>query len=124
MIVCKHYLVPSLAHMRRYREVYDVIIKTLRMHTDDTVHVPAWLAKAMFAPKDWARRSLPNLPMSSWMSSAGYVEEVTRDKVGCDGRALGGSVVVRLMKNEDSLPGLGSTHLPVTLDASVSDKVS
>lgn len=64
-----------------YRQVYDVINKTLRMHTDDTVHVPAWLAKAMFAPKDWARSKMPNLPMSSWMSSANYVEEVIRDKI-------------------------------------------
>lgn len=64
-----------------YRDVYDVIIKTLRLKTDDTIPVPAWLAKAAFAPKDWARRSLPTLPMSNWMFSADYIDEISSGKV-------------------------------------------
>ena len=64
-----------------YRDVYDVIIKTLRLKTDDTIPVPAWAAKLAFGPKDWARRMLPSLPMSNWMFSADYVEEMMKDKV-------------------------------------------
>eukprot|EP00798_Chlamydomonas_sp_ICE-L_P015531 gene15531-21620_t len=64
-----------------YREVYDLIQNTLRMTTDDTLHVPAWAAKAFYAPNDWARKFLPTMPFSNWTSSAGYVEEVVRDSV-------------------------------------------
>lgn len=35
----------------RYREVYDLIIETLRLKTDDTFPIPAWLAKMAFAPR-------------------------------------------------------------------------
>lgn len=61
--------------------MYDVIIKTLRLKTDDTIPVPAWMAKMAFAPKDWARRSLPTLPMSNWMFSADYIDEISSGKV-------------------------------------------
>lgn len=64
-----------------YREVYDTIIRTLRLKTDDTVPIPGWLAKLIFAPKDWARRALPTLPMSNWMYSADYVDEISSGKV-------------------------------------------
>lgn len=39
-----------------YREVYDVIIKTLRLKKDDTIPISAWLAKLAFAPNDALRR--------------------------------------------------------------------
>eukprot|EP00955_Chlamydomonas_euryale_P075955 362507-Chlamydomonas_euryale.AAC.5 len=64
-----------------YRQVYDVIIKTLRLRTDDTIPIPAWLARLMYGPTDWARRSLPPMPMDSWMFSSDYVEEVLAPKV-------------------------------------------
>lgn len=68
-----------------YREVYDTIIKTLRLQTDDTVHVPAWLAKLVFGPKDKARRMLPAVPMANWMYSADYVEEMNAGKTVAKG---------------------------------------
>ncbi|GAX76358.1 hypothetical protein CEUSTIGMA_g3804.t1 [Chlamydomonas eustigma] len=64
-----------------YREIYDVVIKTLRLKTDDTIPVPAWAAKLAFAPKDWARRMLPSLPMSNWMFSSDYIDEMMKDKI-------------------------------------------
>lgn len=68
-----------------YRQVYDVIIKMLRLKSDDTIPIPAWLAKLAFAPRDWARRSLPTLPMSNWMFSADYVDEISAGKVAPKG---------------------------------------
>ncbi|GFR45652.1 hypothetical protein Agub_g7063 [Astrephomene gubernaculifera] len=63
------------------REVYDLLLKTLRIHRDDTVHLPAWLVKLMYKPMDSIRRKLPGLPMTSPMATDDYVEESLRDKV-------------------------------------------
>ncbi|GLC37331.1 hypothetical protein PLESTB_001135500 [Pleodorina starrii] len=63
------------------REVYDLLLKTLRIHRDDTVHLPAWLVKAMYKPMDAMRRKLPGLPMTSPMATDDYVEECLVDKV-------------------------------------------
>ena len=42
----------QLLHLlHRYREVYDTIISTLRLKTDDTIPVPSWMAKWMFASR-------------------------------------------------------------------------
>ncbi|KAG2498336.1 hypothetical protein HYH03_003596 [Edaphochlamys debaryana] len=65
----------------RIREVYDLLLKTLRITRDDTVHLPAWAVKAMYKPMDALRRSLPGLPMTSPLATADYVEECLRDKV-------------------------------------------
>lgn len=45
--------------------MYDVIINTLRLHTDDTLHVPADVAKLALKPLDALRRKLPGLPGDS-----------------------------------------------------------
>ncbi|KAG1674228.1 hypothetical protein FOA52_013848 [Chlamydomonas sp. UWO 241] len=71
-----------------WREVYDLIIKTLNLKRDDTIPIPAWMAKLLLAPKDWARRSLPTLPMSNWQYSSDYVDEMTAGKIAPHG-ALG-----------------------------------
>ncbi|EFJ44232.1 NADH:ubiquinone oxidoreductase 39 kDa subunit [Volvox carteri f. nagariensis] len=63
------------------REVYDLLLKTLRIHRDDTWHLPAWIVKAMYKPMDSVRRKLPGLPMTSPMATDDYVEECLRDKV-------------------------------------------
>ncbi|GIL71260.1 hypothetical protein Vretimale_2871 [Volvox reticuliferus] len=63
------------------REVYDLLLKTLRIHRDDTVHLPAWAIKAMYKPMDAVRRMLPGLPMTSPLATDDYVEESLRDKV-------------------------------------------
>ncbi|KAG2448737.1 hypothetical protein HYH02_006091 [Chlamydomonas schloesseri] len=63
------------------REVYDLLLKTLRIYRDDTVHLPAWAVKAMYKPFDSVRRMLPGLPMTSPLATEDYVEEMLRDKV-------------------------------------------
>ncbi|KAJ9519638.1 hypothetical protein QJQ45_013262 [Haematococcus lacustris] len=70
------------------REVYDTVIKTLRLFTDDTIHVPKPVARTLLGPMDWVRRHLPGLPMDNYFNSVDYVEEVTRNAVAPRG-ALG-----------------------------------
>jgi hypothetical protein len=40
------------------RSMYDLLLKTLRIHRDDTVHLPAWAVKALYAPMDAVRRKV------------------------------------------------------------------
>ncbi len=87
-----------------YREVYDIIIKTLRLKTDDTIPIPAWLAKMAFAYNDWTRRSLPVLPMSNWMFSADYVEEMTKGKVAPPGAMGFSDLGIKATKVTEGLP--------------------
>lgn len=75
-------------HACRMREVYDLMIKTLRLQTDDTIHVPKAVARAVYKPLDTLRNMLPNLPMDNYFSSSDYVEESTYDSVAPAG-ALG-----------------------------------
>lgn len=63
------------------RQVYDLLLKTLRIYRDDTVHLPAWAVSAMYKPMDMIRTKLPGLPMTSPMATSDYVEEMQRDKV-------------------------------------------
>lgn len=37
------------------RQVYDLLLKTLRIYRDDTVHLPAWAVSAMYKPMDMIR---------------------------------------------------------------------
>lgn len=50
------------------REVYDLLLKTLRIYRDDTVHLPAWAVKAMYKPFDSVRRMVRGQP-SGWVKS-------------------------------------------------------
>ncbi len=84
--------------------MYDVIIQTLRLKTDDTIPIPAWFAKMAFGPKDWARRMLPSLPMSNWMFSADYVEEMMKDKVAPFGSLGYKDLGIRATKVTEGLP--------------------
>lgn len=63
------------------RQMYDILIKTLRLKTDDTVPTPAWAAKMLFKPLDKFRSKAPKLPMTSYMQSVDYVEEQLIDSV-------------------------------------------
>ncbi|MEW5302262.1 MAG: hypothetical protein WDW36_005064 [Sanguina aurantia] len=85
------------------RQLYDVIIKTLRLHTDDTIHVPAWFAKLMWRNKSWWRRRLPSLPVASYMASVDYVEEVTRDRVAPEGSLGYVDLEIKAVKVTDGL---------------------
>ncbi|KAF5842982.1 NADH:ubiquinone oxidoreductase 39 kDa subunit [Dunaliella salina] len=63
------------------REVYDTLIKTLRLKSDDTIHLPKALATALLKPMDKVRRLTPPLPTDTYFNSVDYVEEATRDRV-------------------------------------------
>lgn len=86
------------------RDVYDLMIKTLRLQTDDTIHVPKPIAKALMAPLDIARRNLPYLPMDNFFNSLDYVEESSRDNLAPLGSLGYAALGIKPNKVTDGLP--------------------
>lgn len=63
------------------REVYDMISSTLRLMEDNSTNIPSWAAKLLFKPKELFARFLPELPLTSYMFTTDYVNEMSVDKV-------------------------------------------
>lgn len=48
------------------RQVYNLLNTVMRMHKDDTIAVPAWMAKLMYAPMDAMRRMVSGAPVPTY----------------------------------------------------------
>ncbi|KXZ51581.1 hypothetical protein GPECTOR_12g544 [Gonium pectorale] len=95
------------------REMYDLLLKTLRIHRDDTVHMPAWAVKAMYKPMDMVRKMFPGLPMTSPLATDDYVEECLRHKVVPPGALGYAELEVTPQKVTDGMPIEPVRHMRV-----------
>lgn len=62
------------------RQVVDLVYKMLLVDEDETVALPAALARLAFSPVDKLNRILPDLRLN-YMNTAGYVDELSVDRV-------------------------------------------
>ncbi|GBF98166.1 NADH dehydrogenase mitochondrial [Raphidocelis subcapitata] len=67
------------------RDLVDLVRSTLNEDEDNTLYVPAALAKAIARPLDALKKRFPPLPTRNYMSTADWVDEISTGKVVPDG---------------------------------------
>jgi NADH dehydrogenase (ubiquinone) 1 alpha subcomplex subunit 9 len=71
------------------RGLVDLVRDILNQDEDNTLHVPAAVAKAIARPLDALKRRMPPMPSRNYMSTADWVDEISTGKVvpkaGADG---------------------------------------
>lgn len=67
------------------RDLVDLIRNTLNEEEDNTLYIPAALAKAIAKPLDALKLRMPPFPGRNYMSTADWVDEISTGKVVPDG---------------------------------------
>lgn len=63
------------------RGLVDLVRATLNQEEDNTVHVPAALARAIARPLDALKLKMPPMPFRNYMATADWVDEIASGKV-------------------------------------------